>query len=1113
MAQGIFLHDYNTGGKLYDGEITANNKLANRQYVINNAALQSNNLSDLDNAATARTNLGVAIGSDVQAYSARLGELSSLTQSDGSFVVSDGSSFVFESGATARASLGLTIGTDVQAYDAQLADVAGLTPTDGNIIIGDGSNFVTESGATARASLGLAIGSDVQAYDAQLADIAGLTPTDGNIIVGDGSNFVTESGSTARASLGLTIGTDVQAYDAQLADVAGLSPADGSIIIGDGSNFVTENGATARASLGLTIGTDVQAYDAELAALAGLTSAADKLPMFSGSGTATLIDFLDEDDMSSDSATAVPSQQSVKAYVDGVRSGLDIKDSVRAASTGNLAGTYSSVAKTLTLSTETAVSVDGVSLSVGERVLVKDQSTQSENGIYTLTTQGAAGTGTEDYSIASATWYEDSSFSNQAEPSSDQMGQVQFFTDSNFSTQVASQANYVPSSWTFYSDSNFSTAQTSGSTRYAQITFSSTDYGNFPAGRGFNVVGANNNNRYITGASLVFDDNNYKVSITLPASSDTNQLFTATSSTSTFYRPNLIVAATTRHVKGTWSFSTYSTTAAEFAAASFRKGNQTIGIDSATIQSNYYALLTLESDLIVVGSGNYVDFPTQTHEYVLINFASSVSINDIPDESTMEGGKFKIDSSEYTISDAIRVNTSTGSPDVRKYKLTLSSQVNVPTSSVTYAWYNPNGGGTNGVLTRASDFDSSGEITAGAFCFVAEGTTNADAGFVVTTNDDITLDGTGINFTQFSGAGQITAGTGLSKSGNTINATGTLADIAGLNVTDGGIIVGDGSNFILESGSTARASLGVTIGSDVQAHDAILDDLSGLTQAADKGMYFDSSSTAATFDLTAAGRALLDDADAAAQRTTLGLVIGTDVQAQDAELQAIAGLTSAADKGIMFDGSQSAATFDLTAAGRALLDDADASAQRTTMGVAIGSDVQAHSDILDDLAGVTQAADKGVYFDSSSTAATFDLTSAARNLLDDADAAAMRATLGLVIGTDVAAADSSEMSVDVSEPSSIAIGDVDGMYVYDISSGSASVSLPSTATSGCLGKSVIFKIKSTVGTNASLTISPASGQTIDGEASIVLNQERQAIKLVISEEYSSGSSVQCWVVV
>ena len=59
------------------------------------------------------------------------------------------------SASSARTNLGLAIGSDVQAYDAQLADVAGLTPTDSNFIVGDGSNFTTESGATARTSLGL----------------------------------------------------------------------------------------------------------------------------------------------------------------------------------------------------------------------------------------------------------------------------------------------------------------------------------------------------------------------------------------------------------------------------------------------------------------------------------------------------------------------------------------------------------------------------------------------------------------------------------------------------------------------------------------------------------------------------------------------------------------------------------------------------------------------------------------------------------------------------------------------------------------------------------------------------------------------------------------------
>lgn len=79
---------------------------------------------------------------------------------------------------------------------------------------------------------------------------------------------------------------------------------------------------------------------------------------------------------------------------------------------------------------------------------------------------------------------------------------------------------------------------------------------------------------------------------------------------------------------------------------------------------------------------------------------------------------------------------------------------------------------------------------------------------------------------------------------------------------------------------------------------------------------------------TAAFRALLDDADAAALRTTIG------AQASDAELTALAGLTSAADKLPYFTGSGTASLADLTSAGRALLDDANAAAQLTTLGAA-----------------------------------------------------------------------------------------------------------------------------------------------------------------------------------
>ena len=148
----------------------------------------------------------------------------------------------------------------------------------------------------------------------------------------------------------------------------------------------------------------------------------------------------------------------------------------------------------------------------------------------------------------------------------------------------------------------------------------------------------------------------------------------------------------------------------------------------------------------------------------------------------------------------------------------------------------------SGSWARTDDL-AAGSDASSVFVFVDQGTVNSENGFVCTTSKGSAVVGTNnLAFTQFSGAGQITASDGLSKSGNTlsvdlksngglvIESTEIAVDLSASSIT-GTLAISDGGTGST-SASAARTALGLAIGSDVQAHDADLDTLSGCQSGA-----------------------------------------------------------------------------------------------------------------------------------------------------------------------------------------------------------------------------------------------------------------------------------------
>ena len=162
-------------------------------------------------------------------------------------------------------------------------------------------------------------------------------------------------------------------------------------------------------------------------------------------------------------------------------------------------------------------------------------------------------------------------------------------------------------------------------------------------------------------------------------------------------------------------------------------------------------------------------------------------------------------------------------------------------------------------LTRAIDMDAAGEFV-GAFFFIEEGTTNSDQGYVMSANGTIDVGTTDIEFTKFTGTGQITAGDALSKNGNTLNVN-----------VDGTYIMVDGSDALTIKGTSTNGEVLRSDGAGGVAYGAL--DLTNLNATAGAmplsrgGLGVDASQTAGKAtarDNLGLGSIATQDADAVA---------------------------------------------------------------------------------------------------------------------------------------------------------------------------------------------------------------------------------------------------------
>ena len=735
-----------------------------------------------------------------------------------------------------------------QLRDAGLTSIAGLTTSADKMIYTTASDTyavtdLTSAGrallddadaAAQRTTLGVAIGTDVQAHDAQLDDVAGLTPADGAVIIGDGANFVTESGATARASLGLTIGTDVQAYDAQLADVAGLTPADGAFIVGDGVNFVTESLATARTSLGLGTAATSDTGDF-LASTAALNDLSD-----------VTISSVSNGQVISYNSTSGEWENSTPAS--GGATDLDgLSDvTITSASSGQIlrnngSGQFVNVALSI---------VDDPSPQLGGALDVNGQAiTSASNGNVTINPDG-----TGDISVG-----------------------ADIIPDADATHTIGDEDNRFIS---LYSDVNGALRFKAKNDEGAQITKGQVVYIKGIAGDGetptVGLADADDASK-MPAFGLAFNTANDQAEIQIVSVGNLYGL-----NTSTFSVGDTLYVDTT--AGGLVNTKPTGETAQLQNIGRVIRSNNGAGVIMVGGAGRSAATPNLDNGKIFLGNASNQAVSTALSSAAVTSFntqtgALTIGGDDLTADHTAvnyTAANANIDGHFSGIDSALALKAPLASPSLTGTPTApTATQGDNSTKLATTAYVDTavsaGGGGVDPTLTVVSNTTYTLSAANAPGVHIWYGASNSST-FTVTMPDIANVLSTAVSvngdpgptFEVYIGRGQAGDITVSAADGIDLLGDGSIT-YSTTQTVDSGQWVKLVGWYV--SGSTQR----YLMDSAAQPRDAGLTSISGLTTAADKMIYTTASDTYAVTDLTAAGRAILDDADATAQRSTLGL--------------------------------------------------------------------------------------------------------------------------------------------------------------------------------------------------------------------------------------------------